>query len=294
MRPLPPREPRLSRRRRRRCGSRAAPSPHLARSWLPARGFLSSDTILGRVIAGDLPSEPLTLRHGRPHLRSLPPEPHRPRPPVRSAAGRGERARWGAAGGCFLTSEGCPGASRPESQGKGQSQELFWVGDSDQSKASPGSRLSTVAWGWGWGAGEGQDPQLKAPRAETGRWGLVPAPKYPPPPSQRERGWGEAEGLSALTQGDSKCRQNYHSESRAAFIAKRRQLGAPGLSWLTYPAGGETPILFAPSFMGHSDGRGYELEYVQGCVASHSRQERGARRRRDGGYRPMLAFSELS
>lgn len=179
MRPLPPREPRLSRRRRRRrrCGSRAAPSPHLARSWLPARGFLSSDTILGRVIAGDLPSEPLTLRHGRPHLRSLPPEPHRPRPPVRSAAGRGERARWGAAGGCFLTSEGCPGASRPESQGKGQSQELFWVGDSDQSKASPGSRLSTVAWRGGARGRAGSSAQ--SPAGRNWQMGLGPRPQVP-------------------------------------------------------------------------------------------------------------------
>lgn len=92
--------------RRLQCGYRPAPFPHPARSWLPARGFLSSRTILGRVIASDLPSEPLTLRHGRPHLRSLSPEPHRPRT-LRRAAGLNAR---GAAGGCFLTSEGCPGA----------------------------------------------------------------------------------------------------------------------------------------------------------------------------------------
>lgn len=34
------------------------------------------------------------------------------------------------------------------------------------------------------------------------------------------------------------------------------------------------PILFAPSFMGHSD-VAYKVEHFQGCVASHLRQERG-------------------
>lgn len=41
---------------------------------------------------------------------------------------------------------GLPGCPCPENQGKSQSQELVWVGDSDQNKASPGSGLSTVAW----------------------------------------------------------------------------------------------------------------------------------------------------
>lgn len=232
MRPLPPREPRLSRRRRRRrrCGSRAAPSPHLARSWLPARGFLSSDTILGRVIAGDLPSEPLTLRHGRPHLRSLPPEPHRPRPPVRSAAGRGERARWGAAGGCFLTSEGCPGASRPESQGKGQSQELFWVGDSDQSKASPGSRLSTVAWrGGGQGKGRILSSKPRGPKLADGAWSPPPSTLHLP---LRESGGGGKQKGSLLSHRGTPnvvktTTQNRELLSLRSAVSSERQ-GFPG------------------------------------------------------------------
>lgn len=91
------------------------PSP-LARSCLPARGFLSSGTIPGWVIAGDLPSEPLTLSRGRPHLWSLSPEPHRPRTFRRASSSGALGGSWG-----LLSDIGELVSGRPpsESQGKG-------------------------------------------------------------------------------------------------------------------------------------------------------------------------------
>lgn len=48
------------------------------------------------------------------------------------------------------------------------------------------------------GRDQGPDPQFKAVWAETGRWGLVPAPKHPPLPSLRERR-GRGEGGATLS-----------------------------------------------------------------------------------------------
>lgn len=96
----------------------------------------------------------------------------------------------------------------------------------------------------GTGGDQGPVSQLKAAWAETGRWGLVPVPEHPPLPSPREReGAGVAEGLSALAQGGLQMSSKLTLSEWRAFVSKPRQLGALGLSWLTYPAGGESDFI---------------------------------------------------
>lgn len=121
------------------------PGPQLA----PCSRFPVSSTSLGRVIASDLPSEPLTLRHGRPHLRSLSPEPHRPRT-LRRAAGSSAR---GAAGGCFLTSEGCPGAPALKIKERASPRSLSGFGT--VTRIRPAQAQTCPQWH---GGDQGQDP----------------------------------------------------------------------------------------------------------------------------------------
>lgn len=179
------------------CGHGAAPLPRRPAAG-PLRGFLSSRTIPGRVIAGDLPSELLTRRRGRPHLRSLSPEPHRPRSPG---------ALGGQQGGLLPDLGGAAWVSLLRKAWQGRAGSLSGLGTVTRMRLA-----HARAWPrWPWrGPGDGSSAQgWVGPKLAAGGWS--PPPKHPHLPP---REWGRGEKKGSHTAGDSKCRQNYHSQNR--------------------------------------------------------------------------------
>lgn len=196
-------------------GRRDAPlplGPQLAPRSL-AGGFLSSGAIPGRVIAGDLPSEPLTLRRGRPHLRSLSSEPHRPQTFRRAsspgALGGGGRGSWGLLSDLGERLSGCPPPLKV------------------RERASPPSGLGTVTtrkpcpWWHGRGPGAGfLSSRVCGLKLASGGWSPAQGTlHFPPRESRGVRGEG-AEELFALTQGGLQMSSKLTLSEWRAFLSK--------------------------------------------------------------------------